>query len=290
MPKPTTRITRSWVSAQIHLLHRSQGHRRPVRHHRAAVSCSWVLLMMMMRWSIALSRPARPACRAAAGKDCSARTWRARASSSAGSLQFLRRHARDDHGVLRRSCRWPSALSAISSFRCKSARRTWRFPAQHGQLPVSICGRPDHVDQLLHSRRRGAIGLDLLSAAGDAQFRRHQRPDVLAHRHGVPDHLLAAGLGQLSRHDHPTARAGHDLDAPAVFRLGAVRHRLPAAAGLSSAGSRRRHAVDGQGGAHELLPAHRPGRQPARRMSAAAAARCSGSTCSGSSAIRKFMC
>ena len=33
-------------------------------------------------------------------------------------------------------------------------------------------------------------------------------PDVLADRHGVPDHLVAARLGQLHRHDHPTARAG----------------------------------------------------------------------------------
>ena len=81
--------------------------------------------------------------------------------------------------------------------------------------------RRDHVRQLLHSRRRGPGGLDLLFAAGDVDSDR--RPDLLADRHGVPDHLVAAGLGQFHRHHHPAARAGHDLDAAAVFRLGAVR-------------------------------------------------------------------
>ena len=47
-----------------------------------------------------------------------------------------------------------------------------------------------------------------------------QRPDVLADRHGLPDHFLAAGRGEFHRDDHPTARAGHDLDAPAVLLSG----------------------------------------------------------------------
>ena len=52
-----------------------------------------------------------------------------------------------------------------------------------------------------------------------------------------------------------------------------------------------RHAIDGQRRAHEFLPADRPGRwRHSWRTSAAAAARCSGSICSGSSAIRKFTC
>ena len=65
-------------------------------------------------------------------------------------------------------------------------------------------------------------------------------PDLLADWHGVPDYFLAAGRSQLSGHHHSIARAGHDLDAVAVFRLGAVRHRLSAVAGVSSAGSGRR--------------------------------------------------
>ena len=57
------------------------------------------------------------------------------------------------------------------------------------------------------------------------------------------------------------ARAGHDVDAAAVFRLGAIRDGVHSAAGLSAARSRRRHAVDGQRGGHEFLFADRPGRR-----------------------------
>ncbi len=64
---------------------------------------------------------------------------------------------------------------------------------------------------------------------------------------------------------------------------------LPAAARLSSARSSRRDAAHGQHSRYEFLPAERPrgqratGRCQRRRQSAAC-----GSTCSGSSAIRKF--
>ena len=52
---------------------------------------------------------------------------------------------------------------------------------------------------------------------------------------------------------------GHDLDAAAVFHLGAVRRVVPAAAGLSAAGSRGRDATHGQGHGFEPLPADRSG-------------------------------
>ena len=43
---------------------------------------------------------------------------------------------------------------------------------------------------------------------------------VLDHRHGPAHHVVAAGRGQFHRHHHSTARAGHDLDAPAVLSSG----------------------------------------------------------------------
>ena len=77
----------------------------------------------------------------------------------------------------------------------------------------------------------------------------------------------------------------------AVLRVGAVRDELPAAARVSAARSGRRAAADGQGGGHELLPAERPRRgQPPARRSRAAATRCCGSTCSGSSRIPRCTC
>ena len=52
---------------------------------------------------------------------------------------------------------------------------------------------------------------------------------------------------------------GADLDAAAVLCLGAICHRLSAAAGLSAAGSGRRAATDGQSAGHQLFPADGPG-------------------------------
>ena len=116
---------------------------------------------------------------------------------------------------------------------------------------------------------------------------RHDGADDVADRHGVPDHLLAARLGQLHRHDRAAAGQGPELHAHAVLRLGAVRDRVPAAAGVPSARGGRRPAVDGPPRRDELLPAERPrtsgGKVAAR--SPAAAIRCCGSICSGSSPI-----
>ncbi len=116
-------------------------------------------------------------------------------------------------------------------------------------------------------------------------------PEPLADRLRFPDHLVAARRGEFHRHDHSAARQGHDLDAAAVLRLGAVHHRFPAAAGVPAARSRGRHAADGSHGGDQLFHADGSGRERrAARTSAAAAARCSGSTCSGSSATRRFTC
>ena len=65
-------------------------------------------------------------------------------------------------------------------------------------------------------------------------------PDVVARRDDLPDHLVAARRGQLHHHHDPAAREGADVLALPVLRLGAVRHRLPAAAGVSAARGRGR--------------------------------------------------
>ena len=137
-------------------------------------------------------------------------------------------------------------------------------------------------------RRRGAVRLDVVPAAVGHRAR---RPDAVAGRHGLPDHLVAARLGELHRDDRPAAREGPELDAAAVLRLGAARDRVPAAAGLPAARSGGRAAADGSPGRHQLLHAERARRRrPGRWTSPAAATRCSGSTCSGSWRIPRSTC
>ena len=75
-----------------------------------------------------------------------------------------------------------------------------------------------------------------------------------------------------------------------VLRVGAVRHGVPAAAGLPAARGRGGHAADGPGGRHELLPPDRSGRQRPGLDGPAAATRSSGSTCSGSWPTRRSTC
>src|SRR5262249_1637831 len=86
-----------------------------------------------------------------------------------------------------------------------------------------------------------------------------QRPDFLADWHGFADYLFSARRCELHRDYHPAPRPGNDLDADAVLLLGAVRDRVSAVARVPSARSGRHHAVDGQGGPHQLLPADWPG-------------------------------
>ena len=118
-----------------------------------------------------------------------------------------------------------------------------------------------------------------------------QRPNALANRVHPPDHLVAAGCSQFHRHDHSAPRQGHDLDAAAVFCLGAIRYRISVVAGLSAARVGDRHAADGSCGGHELLLAERAGgERHADFTSAAAAVRSSGSISFGSSGTRKFTC
>ena len=73
---------------------------------------------------------------------------------------------------------------------------------------VYFIGGVIDAGQLLRAGRRRAVRLDLLSAA--RPIIATIGPDVLADRHGVPDHLVAARLGQLHRDDRAAARQGAD--------------------------------------------------------------------------------
>src|SRR5208282_2472469 len=84
--------------------------------------------------------------------------------------------------------------------------------------------------------------------------------NLLDHRYGMPDQFLAVGRGELHHHHYSIARQRLELDAPALFRLGATCDWLLAFAGLSPARGRCGSATHGQRVAYQLFPADRPRR------------------------------
>ena len=98
--------------------------------------------------------------------------------------------------------------------------------------------------------------------------------------------LVADGLDQLHHDDHHAPRAGHEDVPDADDGLGAVHHG--AAPGVRAAGADLGpgHAAARPDRRDELLPARTAGRWPTPRRSSAAASRCCGSTCSGSTRTR----
>ncbi len=83
----------------------------------------------------------------------------------------------------------------------------------------------------------------------------------LADRLHFPHHFVAARRGQFHHHHHSVAGQGADLDAAAVFRLGAVHHRFSSPPGVSSAGGGGRHATDGSARRDQLFHADGIGRE-----------------------------
>jgi len=71
---------------------------------------------------------------------------------------------------------------------------TWPSPHQHGELLDLLRGRRRDAPELLRAGGRGPVGLDILRAP---LRDRHERPDLVALRHGVPHHLVAARVDQL---------------------------------------------------------------------------------------------
>src|SRR5882724_13140006 len=105
--------------------------------------------------------------------------------------------------------------------------------------------------------------MDILYTAGG--FRRYrawtlsrvQRPDTLADRFYFSHLIVVAWRDQFHHHDYSIACQRSDLDAAAVLRVGAIRHRVSVAAGVPATGSCDRHAVDGPRCAYQLFSAER---------------------------------
>ena len=208
------------------------------------------VLVVIMRWQLAYpgQRGSLPRSTTASAR-CTAPSW----CSSA-------------------SCRWRSARSATTSCRCKSARPTW---PSRGSTWRAGGSTPSAASSCwpASSRPGGAadVRLDVVRAA---RRLRPVRTDLLAVRHAVPDLLVAAGGAELHHHDRAAARAWPDLVPPAVLRLGPVHHRVPAAAGVSSAAGSRGAAGHGPPRRHQLLPAERAGGQRRARRRSPATATC----------------
>ncbi len=214
-----------------------------------------------MRWQIGASRPGRPVRRQLLGR----RFGNARTQAAGGMmLRELYNALGAMHGTIMvflgdRAAR----VRRLRQLRDAAADRR----AGHGVPALNMASywtlfrrRRGDARELLRPRRRGAVRLDLLSAA------RHHRPTANGQTWwliGMVFLITSSLLGAVNfiATIIQLARQGPDLDAPAVLRLGAVRDRLPAAAGLPAARGRRRHAADGPGCRHELLPADRSRRQ-----------------------------
>ena len=266
--------------AQVRLLHRPQGHRHPVRHHRPPVPA--LRLFADDADALAARLPGR---RAAADRQALRRGAHAGRDDAPRVLQRARGDARHHHGLPRRGAPRRRRIRELRAPAPDWSPGHGVPEAQHGELLVLLPRRRDDARQLLRPRGSRAVRVDLLRAP------RHHRghgPDVVAHRDDLPDHLVAARRDQL-HHDHdPAPRQGAHLHAIPLLRVGAVRHGLPPAPGLPAARGRGGHAADGSCGRHELLPPERPRRQrPGPRQWPAAATRSSGSTCSGSWRTRR---
>ncbi len=84
-----------------------------------------------------------------------------------------------------------------------------------------------------------------------------ERPDDVVDRDDLPDHLVAARIGQFHRDDRAAARQRPQLHAIALLRLGAARHRVSAAPRVSTTGGGRRPTADGPSRRNEFLSAER---------------------------------
>ena len=132
-----------------------------------------------------------------------------------------------------------------------------------------LARRARHALELLRRRRRRQLGLDGLLAALDRRVQPRDRPGPLDPRPPSDLALLARGRDQLHRHDPQHAHAGDDLDAHPALRL--VDRGLRGPARARAAGHLRRS---------DDAPPRPPGGTSFFRPDGA---RCSTSTCSGSS-------
>src|SRR6476619_1416291 len=253
------------VVAKIHFFHRPQSDRNSIWPLRAGVPLLWILPDDVDALATGVSRPGTAGDRqmAAIYLRPGDRRW----ENDARLLQFVRRDAWHDHDFRRRRA---ARLCGVRQFRRASANRRTRHDipeSERGKFLGLWSRRSDYDEQFLRAGWTSQERLDVLYAVG-RHLRYGSRPqsriqwaDALVDRIYFSDLVIAAWRRQFHHDHHSTARQGTDLDAAAVFRLGPVCHRISVAVGISAARSGNRHAVNGSGRAHQLLPASRPGRE-----------------------------
>src|SRR5947207_4007778 len=251
--------------AKIYFFHRPQSDRNSIWPLRAGVPLLWILSDDDDALATGLSRPGT------AGHWQVAATYLRpgdrRRKNDGGFLQLVRRDAWHDHDF--RRCR-AARLCGVRQFRRAAANRSTRHDISQGQCGEFLgiwSRRRNYDDQFLRAGWTSQERLDVLYAVG-RHLRYGSRPqsriqwaDALVNRFYFSDLVIAAWRRQFHHDHHSTACQGTDLDAAAVFRLGPVCYRISVAAGISAARSGNRHAVNGSGRAHQLLPAGRPGRE-----------------------------
>src|SRR6476619_2332489 len=251
--------------AKIHFFHRPQSDRNSIWLVRAGVPLLRLLPDDVDAMAAGLSRPG-----AAGDRQMAAiylRPGDRRWENDARLLQFVRRDAWHDHDFRRRRA---ARLCGVRQFRRAAANRRTRHDISQGQCGEFLglwSRRRDYDDQFLRAGWTSQERLDVLYAVGRhlRYGSRSQSPvqwaDALVDRIYFSDQLVAAWRRQFHHNDHSTARQGTDLDAAAVLRLGSVCYRVSVAAGISASRSGNRHAINGSGRAHQLLPPSRFGRE-----------------------------
>ena len=126
------RTPRAGFLEQIHFLHRPQGHRHPIRFHRAVLHAVWIFPDDADALADRASGRAGAGDRAAAGKN--PRPAGGGRRDFAGPLQFLRRDARHHHGVPRRGAAGVRGVRQLR--RAADDRRAGHGVSahQHGEL------------------------------------------------------------------------------------------------------------------------------------------------------------
>ena len=168
--RPRPRAPRHRLLAQIYFFHRPQNHRHPIWFHGAVFFAVRIFPDADDALANRASGHAGSHYRAAAGK--SSRPTGGKRHHFARSLQFVRRDARDDHGVSRNRA---AGICGVRQLRRAADDRRGGHGVsarQHGELSGVFSWRPGDVRELFHSGRRGASGLDFVFAAGDVASRR----------------------------------------------------------------------------------------------------------------------
>src|SRR6476646_8253693 len=251
--------------AKIHFLDRPQSDRNSIWLVWPVISVLRVLPHDDDALATGLSRPGTAGDRQMAATHF--RPWHGGWENDTRFLQLVRRDAWHDHDFRRRRA---ARLCGVRQFRRAAANRRTRHDISQGQCGEFLglwSRRRDYVDQFLRAGWTSQERLDVLYAVG-RHLRYGSRPqspiqwaDALVDRFYFSHLIVVAWRRQFHHDHHSTARQGTDLDAAAVFRLGPVCYRISVAAGISAARSGNRHAVNGSGRAHQLLPAGRLGRE-----------------------------